>query len=228
MSAGPGSAPAAGGLAATRDGVARIQAALGAMGLDGWLFYEFRGQNWIAADLLGVEGTTRRAFVLVPREGPPTALVHAIECSAWLHWEHGKRRYAGWQELEEELAGLLAGGGRVAMEVSPGDAVPTVDLVPAGVLEMVMAAGIEPVSSGDLVSRFFSAWTEEQLAEHRTAAEVVAQVAKDAFQHAADAIRRGAPTTEGALSDWIRAELADRGVTVDVDTHVAVGAKAAD
>ena len=53
-------------------------------------------------------------------------------------------------------------------------------------------------------------------------------MAKDAFERAADAIRRGSPTTEGALSDWIRSELVDRGVAVDIDTHVAVGARAAD
>lgn len=210
------------------DGIASVQSALRDAGLDGWLLYEFRGQNWISAQLLGVENTTRRAFVLIPAEGEPRALVHAIEGAAWRGWSYGTRSYTGWEELESELADLLSGGGRLAMEVSPGDAVPTVDLVPSGVVEMVRAAGVDPVSSGDLVSRFFSAWTEEQLVGHREAAEVVAQVAKDAFGQAAAAIRAGSPTTEGALSDWIREQLAERGVTVDLDTHVAVGAGAAD
>jgi Xaa-Pro aminopeptidase len=215
-------------LLATPDGLHRVQSTLREMGLDGWLLYEFREQNWISARLLGVQHTTRRAFVLVPAEGEPRALIHAIEGSAWRHLDWPKRRYAGWRKLEEELAGLLRGAGRVAMEISPNDAVPTVDLVPAGVMELIAKTDAEPVSSGDLVSVFFSAWSEEQLVEHRKAAEVVAQVAKDAFERAADAIRRGSPTTEGALSDWIRAELAARGVTVDLDTHVAVGARAAD
>lgn len=216
-------------LLATDDGIERVQAALRDMDLDGWLLYEFRGQNWISQRLLGVEHTTRRAFVLVPRKGEPRALVHAIEGSAWRHWPHDTRTYAGWQELEEELKDLLKEAGKnLAMEISPGDAVPTVDLVPAGVVELVRGCGVKPASSGDLVSRFFSAWSEAQLREHRKAGEVVAAVAKDAFRRAADAVRNGTPTTEGALSDWIRQALADRGVTVDVDTHVAVGAKAAD
>ena len=208
--------------------VREVQAFLREEGLDGWLLYEFRGQNWISARLLGVEDTTRRAFVLVPREGEPRALVHAIEGSHWRGWPWGTARYAGWREMETELASLLEGRTRVAMEVSAGDAVPTVDLLPKGVFDLVAEAGCEPVSSGDLVTLFFSVWSDEQLAAHREAAETVAAVAKDAFAEAARAIREGAPTTEGALSDWIRRALRDRGVTVDVDTHVAVGAGAAD
>lgn len=215
-------------LLTTPDGIARVQDALRAAELDGWLLYEFRGQNWISAELLGVEHTTRRAFVVIPREGEPRTLIHAIESSAWRHWDHPKTSYASWRELEDELEVLLDDGGRVAMEFSPGDAVPTVDLVPAGVVELVREAGGEPVTSGDLVSRFFSVWSEEQLVEHRRAAEAVAGVAKDAFERAADAIRAGSPTTEGALSAWIRGALAERGVTVDVDTHVAIGVTAAD
>jgi len=32
--------------------VARVRAALAERGLDGWLLYEFRGQNWISTSLL--------------------------------------------------------------------------------------------------------------------------------------------------------------------------------
>ncbi len=218
----------AGGLAATRDGVGRIQAALRDADLDGWLLYEFRGQNWIAARLLGVEDTTRRAFVLLPREGEPTALVHTIETSRWRHWPHAVETYAGWEELDRKLSALLSGGGRLAMEVSPRDNVPTVDLVPSGVVDRLREMGVEPASSGDLVTRFHAVWSRQQLTDHLEAAEVVAAVAREAMERAADAVRRGSPTSEGALAEWIRGALRERGVTVDVDTHVAVGAGAAD
>ena len=45
------------------------------------------------------------------------------------------------------------------MEYSAGDAVPYLDRVPAGVIEMVRAAGAEVVTSGELVSRFYALWT---------------------------------------------------------------------
>ena len=73
-------------LLASREGVARVQDALREQDLDGWLLYEFHGINTIATALLGLGKTTRRAFVLVPAEGDPVALIHAIEASSWRHW----------------------------------------------------------------------------------------------------------------------------------------------
>ncbi len=210
------------------DGVTRVQAALAEQGLDGWLLYEFRGQNWISAELLGAGWTTRRTFVLVPREGRPRALIHAIEGSSWRHWPWDAEHYAGWREMETKLASLVDGHHRLAVEFSPGGAVPTVDLVPSGTIELLRGAGVEPVSSGDLVSRFFSAWSPMQLEDHRRTAEVVASVGKGAFQEAARSLREGRPHTEGSLTRWILEGLARGGVVVDADTHVAIGARAAD
>ena len=42
--------------------VALLQEALKADGLDGWLFYEFHGQNPISKVMLGLDWTTRRSF----------------------------------------------------------------------------------------------------------------------------------------------------------------------
>jgi Xaa-Pro dipeptidase len=215
-------------LLVSKDGVARVQEALAEMDLDGWLLYEFRGQNWISAALLGTGWTSRRSYILVPREGEPRGLIHAIEATSWRHWPWPTDRYAGWREMEHKLAGLLHGCRRVALETSPGAAVPTVDLVPAGTVELVRKSGVEPVSSGDLVSRFFSAWTPDQLIDHRNTAETIARVAKDAFQEAGRAIRDGSPHSEGSLTRWILDAMRAGGVTVEPDTHVAVGRTAAD
>jgi Xaa-Pro aminopeptidase len=212
----------------SRDGIARVQDALAERELDGWLLFEFRGQNWISSALLDVDHTTRRAWILIPRRGEPRALVHAIEGSAWRGWPFAMERYAGWREMEEKLAALLAGQRRVAMEISARSAVPSVDAVPAGALELVRSLGVEPVSSADLVSTFHSVWSDEQLADHRRCAEVVAEVGVAALHEAAAAVRRGQPTTEGALSRWILERLRAGGVGVEADTHVAVGAGAAD
>ena len=63
--------------------IAAVQAALREDGLDGWLLYDFRGVNPVAARLTGVADSghmaTRRWYYLVPREGTPIRLVHAIE-----------------------------------------------------------------------------------------------------------------------------------------------------
>ncbi len=215
-------------LLCTEEGVSRVQAALREQDLDGWLLYEFHHINPIPVALLGLGKTTRRAFVLVPAEGEPVALIHAIEASSWRHWPFGRRSYSGWRELDERLAELVGGLGRVAMEVSPGGAVPTLDYVPAGTAGVLLQHGVEIASSGDLVSAFHSVLGSEQLEEHRKASEIVRDVARRAFDRAAQAIRDGAPTTEGELSEWIVAELHGAGLTDHVSCIVAIGPKASD
>jgi len=215
-------------LLCTDEGIRQVQEALVAQDLDGWLLYEFRGANPIAAAMLKPGHTTRRGFFLIPREGEPQAIIHAIEGSAWRHWPWGKRMYSGWRQMEEELAALLQGRGRLAMEVSPGAAVPTLDYLPAGMAEVLLRSGVEAASSGDLVSRFYSVWTEQQLADHKEASEILPVVAREAYERAAAAIRAGEPTNEGALSDWIHSELAARKLTSEADCIVAVGRTASD
>lgn len=220
--------PPAPPLVCTREGVAGIRQALAELDLDAWLLYEFRGANPVAKAMLGVGKTTRRGFFLLPREGEPVALIHAIEGSAWRHWPWGIRTYSGWRTMEEELEKLLDGLDRVAMEVSPGAAVPTLDYVPAGLTEVLLRTGMELASSGDLITRFHAVWSPEQLEDHRAAAEHIKDVARRAFRRAADAIEAGAPTTEGALSDFVREEIRAPGFTEGVDCIVGVGRTASD
>lgn len=215
-------------LLCTREGVRAVQQALRDLGLDGWLLYEFHGLNPVAVTLLGLGKTTRRSFVLLPSEGPPVALIHAIEASAWRHWPFARCTYSGWRELERRLDELVGGYKRLAMEISPGGAVPTLDLVPAGIAAEISAAGVEIECSGDLVSRFHSVWSRQQLTDHTRAARIAAEVASRAFERAADAVRAGRPATEGALSEWIRGELRSSGLVDSVDCIVAIGPRASD
>lgn len=215
-------------LLCSEEGVGRVQRALSEHGLDGWLLYEFHHLNPIAVTLLGLGKTTRRAFVLIPTEGTPIALIHAIEASSWRHWPFERRTYSGWREMEEQLEALVDGRTRLAMEVSPGGAVPTLDYVPAGIAGVLLSHGVEIASSGDLVSEFHSVLTDQHLADHRRAAEIVKDVARRAFERAAHAIRDGEPTNEGALSEWIVSTLAGEGLTEQVSCIVAIGPKASD
>ena len=103
-----------------------FQRAIAEAGVDGWLLYDFRGCNPVAWAVAGVGGhITRRFFVWIPRHGLPTAVTHAIEQGVWNDWPSEFKRviYSSWGALERSLAELV-GGKRIAMEYSPGDAVP--------------------------------------------------------------------------------------------------------
>jgi Xaa-Pro dipeptidase len=207
-----------------------FQHAIADAGLDGWLLYDFHGLNPIAAGLLRLEGMlTRRIFVLVPRSGVPIAITHAIEQGAWRTWPAPwrKERYSSWRTLETLLASIVRGR-RVAMEYSPGDAVPYVDRVPAGVLEMVRAAGADVVPSGELVTRFYAAWDATHAASHVRAAEAIAGIAREALARAGERARSEAPAAEHEVRAWILDAFARAELETGDPPIVAVGRNAAD
>lgn len=206
----------------------RIQLALAELRLDGWLLYDLHARNGVAAGLLGRGDLTRRTFVLIPAVGEPTAIIHGIEETPWAEWRWRRHTYVGWRELAESLRATLAGCEVVAMEISPGDAVPPIDLVPAGVVELVSGSGVRVTSSGELITRFHSRWTQAGLAAHRRASNVLREVAGEAFAHAAAMVDRGDRMTEEALRDRVIDQLAARGCGVGAGSIVGTGANSAD
>jgi len=206
-----------------------FQSALRDAGVDGWLLYDFRGINAIASGLVGIKGfVSRRWFVWVPAQGTPVAITHVIEQNPWIHWPAAweNRQYSAWPVLEAEVARCVKGK-RIVMEYSPGDAVPYVDYVPAGVLEMVRASGATVETSGDLVTRFLAVWNDEERRTHKIAAEQLKDIAYAAFRRAGEAARAGTPTTEYALTEWIRGEFDRLGLWTDHGPNVSAMENAA-
>jgi len=203
-----------------------VQAALKADGLDGWLLYDFRGINPIAADVTAVSRqpghlATRRWYYLIPATGEPRGLVHAIEKNSLAHLPGTSTRYAGRDQLEAGLRTLLAGLTRIAMEYSPRCAIPYVSRIDAGTIELVRQTGVEVVSSGDLVQRFAAVWDADAIATHRSASERLYRVKDHAFEAAARRMRDGTATTEYDIQQLMAAWFRDEGLVSDSDPVVA-------
>jgi Xaa-Pro dipeptidase len=205
-----------------------IQASIRAAGLDGWLLYDLHARNDVAAQLIGLGDLSRRFFVLIPAAGEPTAIIHGIEQAPWEQWPWGRRMYVGWQELGTALREMLRGLGRVAMEYSPDAAVPAIDLVSGGIIELVRSTGVEVVSSGDLVTRFYACWTPEQLHSHQIASAALAQIAEGTFTRLAQAVADGERISEVQMREWVLADMARHGVADGADVIAATGLSAAD
>lgn len=211
------------------ESLGEFQAAIADAGVDGWLLYDFRGVNPIAGSLLGVGGhVSRRFMVWIPARGIPTAVTHAIEQGVWHAWPDGwgKVVYSSWRSLEQHVASLVAGK-RIAMEYSAGDAVPYLDRIPAGMIELVRTAGATIVSSGNLVSRFYARWSPAGLASHRRAAAVVADIARDALRFAGEQARAGRPAMEHDVQGRIAAAFTRAGLEFSHPPNVSAGANAA-
>lgn len=206
--------------------VAAVQDALKAEGLDGWLLYDFQGSNPIAARVAGIGRggghlATRRWFYLVPAQGQPRGLVHAIERHNLDHLPGAKSVYAGRAQLETQLKTLLAGMSRVAMEYSPGNAIPYVSRVDAGTVEMVRETGVAVASSGDLVQRFDGLWDAAAIATHRTASEKLYRIKDQAFEAVARRRAAGTPTTEFDIQQLMVQWFAEEGLVAGSAPNVS-------
>jgi len=223
----PSDAPLAGRIPA-------LQRALAEAHLDAWLLYDFHAQNPTAVGALGLTGRmlTRRWFYLVPREGEPVALVHAIELGSFPPEVPGRReRYASWASLREGLSRLLGAlpkGARVAMEYFPEGAIPTLSRVDAGTLELVRGLGVEVVSSGDLVQRFLCRWDAAQVESHRRALAAIDGAKDAAFARVGEALRRGETLLETDVQAFLMARFREADLETDHPPIVAVNAHAGD
>ena len=204
---------------------AALRDALASAGVDGWLLFAFHGLNPVATRILELEGlNTRRLFALLPREGEPVAVAHRIELAPVARFPGRVLPYARWEELHAALGSIVAGK-RLAMEVSPEDAVPYLDRVPAGVVELIRRLGGTVVPSAPLVSRFASGWTAAEAADHHFAAEVLAEVAREALGRAVT--EAGSGLTETALQARVVAAAEARGLVFDTLPIVGFGPNSA-
>jgi Xaa-Pro aminopeptidase len=211
--------------------VAAIQKALAEQDLDGWLLYDFRGSNPIARAVIGFDESqigTRRWFYLIPRQGEPLAIMHAIEPHALRGAPGNSVLYRSWRELEGLLKEHLHGRRRVAMEYSPGAAIPYVSRVDAGTVEMVAATGVQVATSADLVQMFEARWTPEQKALHDRAARDVMLAKDEAFALVKERLAAGTPIRESEVQAFISSRFEMRRLFTDHPCIVAVNDHASD
>jgi Xaa-Pro aminopeptidase len=212
--------------------VAEVQRALAAEGVDGWLLYDFHGSNPIARSVTGLEGsnklTTRRWYYLLPAKGEPRALVHAIESQTLDHLPGAKLVYAGRAQLEAQLRTLLNGCRRVAMEYSPGCAIPYVSRVDGGTIELVKGCGTEIVSSGDLVQRFEAVWSAEAYETHRAASDRLYRIKDRAFATVRQRLAAGKATSEFELQQMMMDGFREEGLITASPPIVAAQEHAGD
>lgn len=156
-----------------------VQVSLIEEGIEGWLLFDFRHSNSLACTFLEISAgkmLTRRFFYWIPQKGDPIKIVPVIEPYTLDHLPGIKWLYRGWQELERLLFSLAVEHSKIAMEYSPFNALPNISKVDAGMVELIRKAGAEVVSSANILQRYTSVWTTEQLQSHLAAAKVLESI----------------------------------------------------
>lgn len=212
--------------------VAAIQRALQEMdGLDGWLFYDFRGSDPLAYRVLLLDPgrhVTRRWYYWIPATGEPVKLLHRIEPHVLDELPGEAQRYVSWEQQRALLSSLLRNRRRIAMQYSPLNAVPYLARVDAGTIDLIRSFGLDVVTSADLVQRFEAVWTDRQLESHRYATEALRRIVDDAFAHVGASLAKGRVLTEYGLQQFILARIHDAGMTTSSAPIAAVDAHSAD
>jgi Xaa-Pro aminopeptidase len=210
----------------TNDRVHEIQSVLRSLGIPGWLLYNFRDTNPISERILGISGDvhqSRRWACLIPAEGEIRGLAHRIEPHIARLMPGEVIRYSSHQEFGQGLRSLVGGLDQVAMEYSPGNALPVVSKVDAGTVEYVRSLGVEVISSGTLIAYLEARLSQEQLDSAIRAGGAMREIVMGAFGFIRDRIRASTRVTEYDVQQWILAEFERRKLVTDHPANCSVG-----
>src|SRR5207247_8505862 len=109
----------------------------------------------------------------------------------------------------------------------PQDAVPYLDRVPHGVVQLLEGFGARVVSSAPLVSRFAARWSAAEAEGHRRAARALAEIARDALTWAGRETARGAEVREVTLQQRVVEGIGRAGLVTDHPPIAAFAANSA-
>ncbi len=204
------------------------------MRLDGWLVYDFRGSNPVFAQLFGKRlGTTRRVALFIPAGANerPTLVVSFIDAPLFEEFSFTDRSIGvDWKTFFSDIKKLVgsASSRRIAMEYSPGAALPAMSFVDAGTIEAIRALDIDVVSSADLVQTCIATWSADALTDHLAVSKLVEAAKDDAFDFVRTALRNGTTITEYNVQQRISSSFAEYGLDPDHAPIVGVNEHSGD
>ena len=212
--------------------VKKIQDEIKKEGLDGWLFYDFRGLDALGLKILNFKQDmirTRRWYYFIPAEGEPRKLCHRIELSSLDHLPGDEKTvYLSWKELQESLRKILSGSKRIAMQYSRHNVIPYVSKVDAGTFGFLESLGLEIVSSANLVQTFEAVLSTQELKSHLAAAKSIRSSIDEAFCEIGRAVKSKEGTDEYKIQQFICSRLESDGMQIEELPIVAVNEHAAD
>ncbi|MBP9122055.1 MAG: M24 family metallopeptidase [Ignavibacteriaceae bacterium] len=214
----------------TQEKINKLQNLIKKNGLDGWLFYDFRGSNDLALSVLEFPAKahlTRRFFYFIPAEGIPQKVAMAIELHNLAHLPGDMHPYSDYNSLNKIMATLLKGVKKVAMEYSPKNAIPYLSKLDAGTYEYLKDFGIEIVSSGDLLTEFTAVWTKEQYEDNIHVAHALTDIVNLCWKFIKEKIESTGETTEYEVQKLIMDEIEKRGFETDHEVIVGVNGNGA-
>ncbi len=198
---------------------------------DGWLLYDFQGNNELARSFLEIpkkSKVTRRFFYWIPVKGDPIKIVHAIEPHVLDEWPGESRVFLSWESLLEQIGRVLKGVKRAAMEYSPKNAIPYVSKVDAGTVDVVRSFGVEVVSSGSFLPHFTAVISDVQGRSHIHAGQALDRIVRVVWEWIAQHLKKGEKLTDYDVQQKLLSDFEKEGLISDGPPIVGINAHSAD
>ena len=161
------------------------------------------------------------------RARPPRSSTRSTTSSGGNGRRPGRNRCGSRARSSTAELGTLVRGRRLAVDYSPHGAIPYLDGVPAGVAELLRSLGATLVSSVELVTRYCSVMSPQDIASHQRAAETIATIAREALALAGARAATATPITEHELAVWVRERFDRAGLVTESGPSVSWGPNAA-
>lgn len=194
--------------------IADVQKRLTYEKIDGWLLFDFLGQNSLARNFLQIDShqlSTRRFFYWIPAKGEPVKLLHVIEPHVLNHLPGKQLNYLKWQELQSSLKEIVKDSKAVAMEYSPNNAIPYLSKVDGGMVDLVRSCGVEVVSSGGFLQYYTCILSDEQLRSHLDATDFLDSTVAKAWEMIAVHLKGSKTIDEYSVRSFIAYEFEKNG-----------------
>lgn len=197
--------------------ILHIQKLLQDSRLDGWLFTDFHGHDFITREFLQLTDRkcTRRLFYYIPANGQPVKILSAIEPLLLDHLPGEKILYKGIKGQKEALRQIFTPGMKVACQYSPGGNVPVVSSMDAGLAEYLCTFGLNLVTSADLLQHFGAVLTDGQIESHRQAGVIIHRILGQAFRWIRDSLNQGLLIDEWMLLQEMKRTIAREPIYMD-------------
>lgn len=207
-----------------------VQSLLKEYNLDGWLFTDFHGHDFITKDLLNLTDRkcTRRLFYFIPADSEPVKVLSAIEPLLLNHLDGKLILYKGIKEQKQVLSQIFSKGMKIACQYSPNGNVPVASSMDAGLIEYLKNFGVEVVSSANLLQHFGAVLTDQQIQSHYKAGVIIHRVLDNAFKWIRDNISHGNKINEWLLLQEMNRLISNEPLYMDSPVFLGVDEHACD
>ena len=197
--------------------VYKIQKLLTQFHMDGWLFTDFQGHDFLSKSFLKLTDRvcTRQLFYYIPVSGEPVKLLSAIEPLLLDHLPGQRILYKGMEERHRALEKILIPKSRVACQYSPDGNVPVISSMDAGLIEYLKGFDIELVSSADIMQHFGAILDDEQIESHKQAATMIHRILNKTFVWIRKNIDQGTYINEWMMLQEMKRLIANENIHMD-------------